>query len=85
MKILRKTSCEINSAKVNFGGNYENLECKNEEESQTHVYDCEELKKMRKFQGKKVEYEKLYRENVRLQKEIAHYFTENMKILSQME
>ena len=88
MNTIFEMRSRVTKVKVNFRGNYENLECricKNEEESQTHVYDCEELRKMRKFQGKKVEYEKLYGENVRLQKEIANYFTENMKILSQME
>ena len=41
------------------------------------------MQNMQKWRGKKVEYEKLYLENVRLQMEIPKY--EKMKILSQME
>ena len=78
---------EISNHRKN-DGNYENLECricKKEEESQKHVYECDEIRKIRKYNGKIVEYEKIFGENLRLQKEIAKYFAENMKYVSTVD
>ena len=78
----------VTKVKLNLRGNYENLECricKKEEESQKHVYECDEIRKIRKSNDKIVEYEKIFGENLRLQKEIAKYFAENMKIVSNVD
>ena len=74
--------------KLNFRGKFEHLEyreCKIEEESQYHVYECEEIRKNSKYKGKIIEYEKVFGENVKFQGEIAKYFIENMKIINKIE
>ena len=56
-----------------------------EEESQKHVYECEEIRKKSKLKVKIVEYEKVFGENVKLEGEIAKYSMENMKIINKMK
>ena len=75
----------VTDVKLNFRGKYENLECrvcKSNEESQKHVYECNEIMKIRKIKNQKIEYEMIFKENVRKQVQIAKDFLENMKIKS---
>ena len=78
----------VTKVKLNFRGKFEHLECREckiEEESQKHVYECDEIRKKSKLKVKIVEFEKVFGENVKLQGEISKYFMENMKIINKME
>ena len=69
-------------------GNFENLDCsvcKIEEESQKHIIECSEIRKYSKNMMKNLEYEKLFGENIRIQKKIVNCFMENMKIKTELE
>ena len=70
--------------KVNFKGKYENLECqgcKIEEESQKHLFECNEIMKKRKKIKKDQEFEEIYVENPRNNTVIARQFLKNIIII----
>ena len=46
------------------------------------MYECNEIMKIRKTKNQKIEYEMIFKENVRKQVQIAKDFLENMKIKS---
>ena len=55
--------------------------CMKENETQEHIYKCEEIWKLREKNYEKIiEYEKIMTGNVREKLEIAKIFKENMKI-----
>ena len=56
--------------------NFENLKCsvcKIENESQKHIIECNEIRKLRGNSFKSVEYENLFGENVKKQLDIMKY------------
>ena len=72
--------------KMNYKGIYDSFECsacKEEEESQTHMFECKEILKKYEEDYKeeyKVEYEKFFDGKVKDQVEIARIFKKLMKI-----
>ena len=63
IKTIFEIRSRVTKVKSNLRGNYENLECricKKEEESQKHVYECDEIRKISKSNDKIVEYEKIF-------------------------
>ena len=56
-----------------------------EYESQQHIIECLEIRKMKETDNKIIEYEKLFGENVENQLKIAKCFLENMNIKSKLE
>ena len=59
--------------------------CNIENESQEHIIECNEISKHKKNVTERLEYEKLFGENVRKQIEIANDFIESIKIKSKFE
>ena len=87
-QMILKMRIRETNVKMNYKGNYENLDCSvcnQENESQKHIIQCSEIKKHKNDMTKIIEYEKLFGENVRIQKEIFNCFMENMKIKSELE
>ena len=87
-QMIFKMRSRVTNVKMNYKGNYENLDCSvcnKENESQKHIIECSEILKHRKDMTKVIEYEKLFGENVRIQKEIVNCFMENMKMKSELE
>ena len=75
--------CRVTDVKQNFREKYENVECNfcQEEESQKHVINCIELNKYgRQPNEKDIEYEELFKQNVKNQMKIMKKFRENMSI-----
>ena len=78
----------VTDVKLNFRGKFENLECRvcqNNEESQKHAYECDDILKLRRIKNQKTEYENIFGQNKRKQIQIAKDFTENMKILNKVD
>ena len=78
----------VTRVKMNYRGEFENLQCTicdEEYESQQHIIECLEIRKMKETENKIIEYEKLFGENVEKQLEIAKCFLENMNIKSKLE
>ena len=68
--------------KMNYKGIYDSFECsacKEEEESQAHMFECKEIAKKCE-EAYKVEYEKIFDGKVNDQVEIARIFKMLMKI-----
>ena len=87
-QIVFKMRSRVTNVKINLKGNFENLlcsVCNNENESQQHIIECKEISKHKKNVTKRLDYEKLFGENVRKQMEIANDFIESMKIKSKLE
>ena len=67
--------------KINFKGKYENLECdicKNENETQIHLIECNEINKGKKEYGKPPDYEEMLETSVQNQlKIVRHFFTKH--------
>ena len=59
--------------------------CQNNEESQKHAYECDDILKLRRIKNQKTEYENIFGQNKRKQIQIAKDFTENMKILNKVD
>ena len=75
--MIFKMRSRVTSVKMNFKRNFENLKCslcKIENESQKHIIECNEIRKLRGNSFKSVEYENLFGENVKKQLEIMKYF-----------
>ena len=69
-------------------GKYESIECNlcQEEEFQKHIINCIELNKYaRQNDRKNIEYEEIFKQNVRNQMVIMKKFRENMRIREKME
>ena len=85
IQTIFKIRSRVTDVKLNYRGKYENLECrvcKKEEESQKHLYECDDISKSIADNRKKVEFEKIFGENLRNQVEIAKEFIKRMKIKS---
>ena len=83
-----KMRTRVTRVKMNYRGEFENLQCTicdEEYESQQHIIECLEIRKMKETENKIIEYEKLFGENVEKQLEIAKCFLENMNIKSKLE
>ena len=64
----------VTDVKLNFRGKFENLECRvcqNNEESQKHAYECDDILKLRRIKNQKTEYENIFGQNKRKQIQIA--------------
>ena len=75
--------------KVNLKGLYDSYECEvcqNEEETQKHIYECQEIWKMKEYHDENPpEYENIMIENVKEKLEIARIFKENLEIYEKMK
>ena len=85
IKWIFKIRCREVKVKMNLQGLYDSFECemcKEEVETQEHVYRCREIWKLSKHgENDFSEYERIMNGNVEEQVEIARIFQENMKIL----
>ena len=87
IQLVFKLRSRVTDLKTNLKGMYESFECTacgNEEESQKHVLECEELLKWNKEIVEKPVYEKIFEGNVGQQIYIAKIFKENMHIKEKM-
>ena len=83
-----KMRSRVSDVKMNFKGRYENLECdicKNENETQIHLIECNEVNKYKKEYEKPPEYEEIQKTNVQNQLKIVRHFIQNMKIRSKLK
>ena len=83
IQTIFKLRSRVTDVKQNFKAKYENLECRNckvEEESQHHVYECWEIIKNKKDKTKMIEFDKIFGENSKYQAEIARNFLEILEI-----
>ena len=81
VQLVFKMRCKVTIVKMNLKGQYENFECEAcllEEESQEHVYKCEEILKQ---QNDKPEYERIMWGNVNDKIKVAKIFNEKINIL----
>ena len=81
VQLVFKMRCKVTIVKMNLKGQYENFECEAcllEEESQEHVYKCEEILKQ---QNDKPEYERIMWGNVNDKIKGTKIFNEKMNIL----
>ena len=86
-QMIFKLRSRMADVKVNFRNKYEVLECdicKDEEETQKHILECDEILKNTNKNIKETEYDELFKDNVTNQTEIAKMFIENMKIKKQI-
>ena len=82
-QMIFKLRSRMADVKVNFRNKYEVLECdicKDEEETQKHILECDEILKNTNKNIKETEYDELFKDNVTNQTDIAKTFIENMKI-----
>ena len=85
--MIFKMRSRMADVKTNFRNKNETLECdlcNNENESQRHVLECEEILKQKKEYGQQPKYEEILEDNVKNQAEIAKLFIENLKIRKQI-
>ena len=79
-----KMRSRVSDVKMNFKGQYENLECdicdENEYETQMHFIECNEINKCKKEYEKPPEYEEILKTNVQNQLRIVWHFLQNMDI-----
>ena len=84
IQLIFKMRSNITRVKMNMQQIYDTHECSmcmKENETQEHIYKCEEIWKWReKKYEKMIEYEKILTGNVMEMLEIARIFKENMKI-----
>ena len=86
IQLIFKLRARMTDIKMNYKGIYDSFECsacKEEEESQTHMFECKEILKKYEEDYKeeyKVEYEKIFDGKVKDQVEIARIFKKLMKI-----
>ena len=75
----------MTKVKMNMKGLYDTHECRKcsiENETQEHIYKCEEILKLKAQKYEKYpEYEKIISGNSREKLQIARIFRENMKII----
>ena len=82
-QVIFKLRSRMTDVKANFKNKYEEFECdicKDEEETQKHILECEDILKNTTRIKKETEYEELFKDNVKNQTEIAKMFIENMKV-----
>ena len=82
-----KIRFRVTNVKQNFRGKYENIECTlcHAEESQKHIINCIELNKYgRQTDKNDIEYEEIFKQNVRNQMKVLKEFRENMSIRDKM-
>ena len=80
--LIFKLRCRVTDTKMNKKGLYDDYECdicENENETQEHLLECEELVDMNNESMENVEYEKLFDGKVCEQVNIAKKFKQNMK------
>lgn len=84
IQLIFKMRSNITRVKMNMQQIYDTHECSmcmKENETQEHIYKCEEIWKLREKKYEKIiEYEKILTGNVMEKLEIAKIFKENMKI-----
>ena len=69
--------------KTNYKGIYDTYECtacEEKEENEAHILECIELLKLNKEVADTLEYENIYKSNVKEQVKIARLFQQNMSI-----
>ena len=86
IQVIFKLRSKVMRVKMNMKGLYDTYECGVcliEDESQKHIYECEEVWKMRgeEYDQSIPNYEKIMDGNVKEKLDIAKIFSENMKHL----
>ena len=80
-KLIFKLRSKVTEVKQNLGGKHENVECElcHQEENLAHILSCI---KLNKNENKEIilEFDEIYKGNVRNQIIIARKFKENMKV-----
>ena len=85
--LIFKLRCRTTNVKMNKKGLYDTFECRacgHENESQSHVINCKILIEMNK-ESTKLEYEKLFSNDLNHQEKICKQFKGNMKIMEEMK
>ena len=83
-ELIFQLRCRTTRTKMNMKGMYETYECRacgEENETQIHVLQCKTLQDMNNEDKEKIQYEKLYGNDVEQQRKICRKFKENMKKL----
>ena len=85
IQMILKLRCKVIHVKMNMKALYKKYECevcKKEEESQSHIYECDKIWEIRKKEKvKEPKYEMIERGNINEQLMVAKIFRENFKVL----
>ena len=82
-QLIFQLRSRVTFLKTNYKGIYDTYECtacESKEENEAHILECIELLKLNKEVADTLEYENIYKSNVKEQVKIARLFQQNMSI-----
>ena len=82
-QLIFQLRSRVTFLKTNYKGIYDTYECtacEEKEENEAHILECIELLKLNKEVNDTLEYENIYKSNVKEQVKIARLFQQNMSL-----